>query len=107
MLMIRLVEQKLTKHKKSGEIKGPVHLGAGQEAIAVGVSYYLSNNDKVFGAHRSHAHLLALGSDLRKLFAEVLGKATGHSKGMGGSMHLQDKESGFMDPYLLFQAQFL
>ena len=95
MLTIRLVEDKLAYHKKIGDIKGPVHLGAGQEAIAVGVSHNLKKNDQVFGAHRSHAHLIALGSNIRKLFAEILGRSTGHSKGMGGSMHLQDIKSGF------------
>jgi len=72
-----------------------VHLGAGQEAIAVGVSQNLNNTDRVFGAHRSHAHLLALNPDFYRLFAEVLGKETGFSKGMGGSMHLCDQSHGF------------
>jgi pyruvate dehydrogenase E1 component alpha subunit len=49
----------------------------------------------VFGAHRSHSHLLALGSSVQGLFAEVLGKRTGHSHGMGGSMHLWDQPKGF------------
>ena len=83
-------------HKKIGEIIGPVHLGAGQEAIAVGISENLRKTDRIFGAHRSHAHLLSLGSDVRMLFAEILGRATGHSKGMGGSMHLRDSKNGFM-----------
>jgi pyruvate dehydrogenase E1 component alpha subunit len=72
-----------------------VHLGAGQEAIAVGISKYLGKSDRVFSAHRSHAHLLALGSDPRALFAEVLGRSTGLTKGMGGSMHLWDQPNGF------------
>ena len=95
LVKIRLVENKIAYHKKNGDIKGPVHLGAGQEAIAIGVAENLKKGDKVFGAHRSHAHILSLGSDIKKLFAEILGKETGHSKGMGGSMHLQDKEKGF------------
>ena len=73
-----MVEMKLAKQRKEGAIVGPVHLGVGQEAVAVGLSSVLSSSDKVFGAHRSHAHLLALGGDIRKLFAEVLGKNTGH-----------------------------
>jgi pyruvate dehydrogenase E1 component alpha subunit len=72
-----------------------VHLGAGQEAIAVGVSKHLRKSDRVFSAHRSHAHLLALGTDPRALFAEVLGRVTGLTKGMGGSMHLWDQPNGF------------
>ena len=95
MLLIRSVEKKLAEKKKEGIIRGPVHLGVGQEAIPVGISNSLTKNDRVFGAHRSHAHLLALGSDVQKLFAEILSRSTGHSKGMGGSMHLIDKNYGF------------
>ena len=95
MTTIRKTEQQLALGRKNGLIGGPVHLGAGQEAIAVGVSQYLQCTDRVFGAHRSHAHLLALNPDFYRLFAEVLGKETGFSKGMGGSMHLFDQLSGF------------
>lgn len=95
MLKIRFVENKLAQMRKSGFIGGPVHLGAGQEAIAVGVSKYLRKSDRIFSGHRSHAHLLALGSEPRKLFAEVLGKKTGFTHGLGGSMHLWDQPNGF------------
>lgn len=95
MILIRKVEQKLALGRKEGVIGGPVHLGAGQEAIAVGVSSSLKSTDRVFGAHRSHSHLLALNPDFYRLFAEVLGKDTGFSRGMGGSMHLCDHASGF------------
>jgi len=95
MSIIRAVERRLADGRRDGLIGGPVHLGVGQEAIAVGVSQFLRSSDRVFGAHRSHSHLLALGSDIRKLFAEVLGRETGHSMGMGGSMHLCDKSVGF------------
>jgi TPP-dependent pyruvate/acetoin dehydrogenase alpha subunit len=95
MLKIRIVENKLAQMRKNGLIGGPVHLGAGQEAIAVGISKYLRKSDRVFSGHRSHAHLLALGADPRKLFAEVLGKRSGLTKGMGGSMHLWDGPNGF------------
>lgn len=95
LLLIRLVEQKLADRRKAGAIGGPVHLGVGQEAVATGVSLHLRPTDRVFGAHRSHAHLLALGSDVRRLFAEILGRDTGLSRGMGGSMHLWDQPRGF------------
>lgn len=95
MMLIRAVERRLADGRRDGVVGGPVHLGVGQEAVAVGVSAYLRSSDRVFGAHRSHSHLLALGADVRKLFAEVLGKETGHSKGMGGSMHLWDQSVGF------------
>jgi pyruvate dehydrogenase E1 component alpha subunit len=95
MLIIRKTEQQLAFAKKKGLIDGPVHLGVGQEAIAIGISHNLRNTDRVFGNHRSHSHLLALNPNFYKLFAEILGKKTGFSKGMGGSMHLYDKSSGF------------
>jgi pyruvate dehydrogenase E1 component alpha subunit len=95
MILIRKTEQQLAFARKNGLIGGPVHLGVGQEAIAVGISQNLKKTDKVFGGHRSHSHLLALSSNYYKLFAEVLGKETGFSKGMGGSMHLFDQSNGF------------
>lgn len=95
MLLIRLCEEKLAYEREAGSIGGPVHLGAGQEAIAVGVSDSLKKTDSVFSAHRSHPHLLALNGSPYKLFAEVLGKNTGYSKGMGGSMHLWNQSEGF------------
>ena len=88
MVHIRMVEQRLAKERELGLIGGPVHLGVGQEAIAAGLSEFLTSNDKIFGAHRSHSHLLSMNPDEYRLFAEVLGKDTGFSKGMGGSMHL-------------------
>jgi len=95
MILIRKTENKLALEKKNGLIIGPVHLGVGQEAVAVGISQNLKKTDRVFGNHRSHSHLLALNTDIHKLFAEVLGKKTGFSKGMGGSMHLIDRSNGF------------
>jgi len=95
MILIRKTEQQLAFARKNGLIGGPVHLGVGQEAIAVGVSQNLKKTDRVFGGHRSHSHLLALNPDFYKLFAEVLCKETGFSKGMGGSMHLFDQSNGF------------
>ena len=95
MAIIRKTEQQIALGRRDDLIGGPVHLGAGQEAIAVGVSKHLKKTDRVFGAHRSHSHLLALNPDFYRLFAEVLGKETGFSKGMGGSMHLFDQPNGF------------
>lgn len=95
MMRIRVVEQHLAAMRRDGHVGGPVHLGVGQEAVAVGVSHWLRPSDRVFGAHRSHSHLLALGSSVHGLFAEVLGRDTGLSRGMGGSMHLWDGPRGF------------
>ncbi len=95
MLLIRTAEYKIAKGREEGIIGGPVHLGVGQEAIAVGVSNYLNSNDKVFGAHRSHSHILSLGVTLKDFFAEILARSSGVSKGMGGSMHLINESIGF------------
>lgn len=96
MVKIRLVEQLIASKREGGLIGGPVHLSVGQEAIPVGISQHLTKDDKVFSAHRSHAHILALQTDVQKLFAELLGKETGLSHGMGGSMHLIDLANGFL-----------
>jgi len=95
MVLIRKAEEKIGDMVTAGTIKCPCHLGIGQEAIAVGLSTSLRSTDRVFGAHRSHTHFLALNNDVDSLFSEVLGKVTGCSKGMGGSMHLIDKAHGF------------
>jgi TPP-dependent pyruvate/acetoin dehydrogenase alpha subunit len=95
MLRIRLAERCLADGRREGLIGGPVHLGVGQEAVAVGVAAELRKTDRVFGAHRSHSHVLSMGASLHRLFAEILGKDTGLSKGMGGSMHLWDQPNGF------------
>lgn len=95
MLRIRLAERCLADGRRNRLIGGPVHLGVGQEAVAVGVAAELRKTDRVFGAHRSHSHVLSMGSSLHRLFAEILGKDTGLSRGMGGSMHLWDQPNGF------------
>jgi TPP-dependent pyruvate/acetoin dehydrogenase alpha subunit len=95
MLIIRYAEEKISEMVVNGIIKCPCHLGIGQEAVAVGVSSFVKKSDSVFGAHRSHSHFLALNNNVFELFAETLGRVDGCSKGMGGSMHLIDKNNGF------------
>jgi len=96
MLRIRLCEESLVEPIIKGEMKGPVHLYTGEEAIATGVCAALSRKDYVFGTHRSHGHYLAKGGTLQKLIAEIYGKETGCSKGRGGSMHIIDPEKGML-----------
>lgn len=96
MVTIRTCEESFVEPILSGDIRCPVHLCSGQEAIAVGVSANLHQRDNVFGTHRSHGHFLAKGGVLSKLVAEVYCKATGCSRGRGGSMHLVDVENGFL-----------
>jgi pyruvate dehydrogenase E1 component alpha subunit len=95
MLLIRLAEEHIGDAVSAGQVRCPCHLGIGQEAVAVGVSEHLRRTDRVFGTHRSHSHYLALGGEVEPLFAEVLGRVTGCSKGMGGSMHLYAAHVGF------------
>jgi len=96
MVLIRLAEVRIGEMVERGVIKCPCHLAIGQEAPAVGVAMHLRSTDRAFGSHRSHGHYLAVGGSLHRLFAEVLGRDTGASRGMGGSMHLQAREHGFV-----------
>lgn len=98
MLLIRRAEEAISELVTSGEARCPCHLAIGQEACAVGIAaaFDHARGDRAFGAHRSHGHYLALGGDLDALIAEVLGRATGCSRGMGGSMHLVSPEHGLL-----------
>lgn len=93
---IRRVEEEIARIYPTDKIKSPIHLSIGQEAISVGVCEALKDNDIIFGSYRGHAMYLAKGGGLRKMIAELYGKATGCSKGKGGSMHLIDREKGIM-----------
>jgi pyruvate dehydrogenase E1 component alpha subunit len=79
-----------------GEIKCPVHLYSGEEAVATGVCSNLNQTDYIFGNHRSHGHYLAKGGDMGQMISEIYGKASGCSRGRGGSMHLIDPENGVL-----------
>ena len=95
MLRIRRVEEKIAELLCSKpEIVCPVHLYIGQEAIAAGVCASLRRDDYVFSTHRSHGHYIAKGGDIKTLMAELYGKATGCSRGRGGSMHLASADMG-------------
>ena len=96
MLRIRLLEERIAKEYPKQEMRCPIHLSVGQEAIAVGVSAQLSKNDLALSAHRSHAHYLAKGGDLNSLLCELYGKEAGCARGKGGSMHLFDLEAGLI-----------
>lgn len=96
MLRIRLFEERVAELLEAREIKTATHLYTGQEAVAVGVCQNLGPDDYIWGNHRSHGHYLAKGGDMPKLMAELYCKATGCSKGRGGSMHLFSKEVGIL-----------
>jgi len=94
MLKIRKFEEKTAELFAKGFIPGLVHLYIGEEAVAVGVCANLRNEDYVVSTHRGHGHSIAKGGDLKRMFAELLGKKTGYSKGRGGSMHMVIPEIG-------------
>lgn len=94
MLSIRKVQLKIEEEYPKDEMKTPVHLYIGQEAIAAGVCANLKRDDYVFSNHRGHGHYLAKGGDLKKMIAELYCKKTGCSRGHGGSMHLVDTSVG-------------
>jgi len=95
MLRIRMVEEKIAELYSEQEMRCPVHLSIGQEAVAVGVCEHLEREDIIMSAHRAHAHYLAKGGDLKSMISELYGKVTGCAMGKGGSMHLVDLNSGF------------
>ena len=90
MLRVRLFEEKIVSVYAKQEMKTPVHLYIGQEAVAAGVSQNLRAEDYVFSTHRNHGHYLCKGADLKPIAAELYGRASGCSGGKGGSMHLVD-----------------
>jgi len=96
MLVIREFESTVQKHFAAGEIPGFVHLYLGEEAVAVGACSSLKEEDFITSTHRGHGHLLARGGDVKKMMAEIFGKATGYNKGKGGSMHIADVSLGIL-----------
>jgi pyruvate dehydrogenase E1 component alpha subunit len=96
MLRIRRVEEALADRYAEQEMRCPMHLCIGQEAIAVGVCATLKVSDVVFGNHRAHGHYLAKGGSLNAMVAELFGRRSGCCGGRGGSMHLIDLAAGFM-----------
>ncbi|WP_165235670.1 alpha-ketoacid dehydrogenase subunit alpha/beta [Aquisphaera insulae] len=96
MQVIRQTEEELARCHQRGLIHGACHTYVGEEAIAAGVCAHLKADDVVFSTHRGHGHALAKGLPPRELMAELFGRATGCSRGRGGSMHLFSPEIGMM-----------
>src|SRR6202790_3290319 len=96
MLLIRRCEEQLAKSHQRGLIHGACHTYVGRKAIAAGVCGHLRTEDAVFSTHRGHGHALAKGVSPEQLIAELYGRATGCSRGRGGSMHLFAPEVGMM-----------
>lgn len=95
MVRIRKFEQLSLQQYQGGKIGGFLHLYIGQESVAVGTLSLLGQNDHVITAYRCHAHAMAAGMNMNELMAELFGKATGCSKGKGGSMHFFAPDKNF------------
>lgn len=94
MLKIRRFEERIIDLYPEQQMRTPVHLYIGQEAIAAGVCADLKQEDYIFSTHRNHGHFIAKGIDLKPFMAELYGKESGCSRGKGGSMHIVAKEYG-------------
>lgn len=91
MLLIRRFEEKLLEVFAYGKLAGSMfHVCIGEEAVPAGVCSVLDNQDYITSTHRGHGHFIAKGGDLKKMMAELYGKAAGYCKGKGGSMHIAD-----------------
>jgi acetoin:2,6-dichlorophenolindophenol oxidoreductase subunit alpha len=96
MWRIRLFEERVGQLKRADEVHGLVHLSVGQEAVAAGVCMQLRDDDAVYSNHRAHGHAIAKGASLERTMAELMGRDGGLCRGLGGSMHLVDREHGFL-----------
>lgn len=95
LYLIRKAETEIQKYYFEDEMKTPMHMSMGEEAIVTGVCQALRDRDQVLGTYRSHALYLAKTGETDKFFAEMYGKSTGVAKGKAGSMHLSAPEMGF------------
>jgi pyruvate dehydrogenase E1 component alpha subunit len=96
MLAIRRFDERALELYRAGEIRGTTHPYIGMEAVAVGVCSALEPDDYVSSTHRGHGHTIAKGGDMRRMMAELLGRATGYCGGKGGSMHIADMERNML-----------
>jgi pyruvate dehydrogenase E1 component alpha subunit len=96
MWRVRLFEERVAQLKRSLQVHGLIHLSIGGEGVAAAVCGQLRDDDAVYSGHRAHGHAIAKGAPVDALMAELMGRETGICHGLGGSMHLVDKEHGFM-----------
>ena len=105
MLLIRRFEERTGQLYGMGLIGGFCHLYIGQEAVVVGVQMALKPGDKIVTSYRDHGHMLAAGMEARGVMAELTGRATGYSRGKGGSMHMFSKKENFYGGHGIVGAQ--
>jgi TPP-dependent pyruvate/acetoin dehydrogenase alpha subunit len=97
MLRIRAFEERVHRMYLEQQLFGmSPHLCIGEEAMATGVCAALEIDDYIVGTHRSHGHILAKGTEMRRMMAEICGKETGYCKGRGGTMHIADLRIGIV-----------
>lgn len=96
MYLIRRAEDYIIRHYAENEMKTPMHMSVGEEAIVTGVTMALAKRDLVFGTYRSHGLYLAKTGETDKFFAELYGKVAGSARGKAGSMHLALPEKGLV-----------
>src|SRR3954454_21200741 len=94
--LIRQFEERVRELRQSGTLQGSIHLYVGQEAVASGVCARLNRDDYVASTLRGHGHCIAKGVDVRRMMAELYGRATGTNRGKGGSMHITDVSVGML-----------
>ena len=104
MCFLRRFEERADALYRQGLIHGPVHLGLGQEAVAVGAASVLSPGDYSLGTYRGHAHALARGAPADAVLAELLGREGGICGGKGGSMHITSVAHGYYGSYAIVGA---
>jgi len=105
MLLMRKFEEKCGALYIQQKFGGFCHLYIGQEAVLSGMMESIKPTDRVITAYRDHAHPLVMGSDPKRVMAELYGKSTGLSKGKGGSMHMFDKEKNLFGGHGIVGAQ--
>lgn len=91
-----MVEETIADRYAEWKMRCPTHLSIGQEAVSAAVGEALRRDDLAVSGHRAHGHYLGKGGDLKRMIAEIYGKATGCCAGKGGSMHLVDLDVGFV-----------
>ncbi len=96
MCRIRAFEETALAAHKAGEIPGPLHVSIGQEAVAAGTCLNLRRDDRITSNHRGHGHAIAKGAGIQGMMEELFGRAGGHCRGKGGSMHIADFSVGML-----------
>ena len=96
MCRIRAFEETALAAHRAGEIPGPLHVSIGQEGVAAGICLNLRRDDRITSNHRGHGHALAKGAGVAGMMEELFGRAGGHCRGKGGSMHIADFSVGML-----------